>query len=359
MLQSIRFDPVNCELEILDQLLLPEKTQYVKIKGVEDGWSVINKMQVRGAPAIAITASLSLAVEINKDKYEEKKALLSEIEGKLNYLISSRPTAVNLQTASNSLLDLAIRLSRDESTSTEDMKRKFIDATIAMLDKDIQDNKNIGKFGAEAILTHFESLKLPPNCKVQVLTHCNTGSLATAGYGTALGVCRRLHELNRLDRVFLTETRPFFQGSRLTAYEMVHDKIPATLIVDSMVAYLFSKQHISAVVVGADRVSMNGDTANKIGTYQIACLAHIHNVPFYVCAPFTSIDHTKESGESIIIEERPDHETTYIQGKRIAAPGIQVWNPAFDITPAKYITGIITERGVFKCSELKDQLVTS
>lgn len=296
--------------------------------------------QVRGAPAIAITASLSLAVEINKDKYEDKKALLSEIEGKLNYLISSRPTAVNLQTASNSLLDLAIRLSRDETYSTEDMKRKFIDATIAMLDKDIQDNKNIGKFGAEAILTHFESLKLPPNCKVQVLTHCNTGSLATAGYGTALGVCRRLHELQRLDRVFLTETRPFFQGSRLTAYEMVHDKvrrmescnqsalginsrtylnlqIPATLIVDSMVAYLFSKQHISAVVVGADRVSMNGDTANKIGTYQIACLAHIHNVPFYVCAPFTSIDHTKESGESIIIEERPDHETTYIQGEMI------------------------------------------
>lgn len=180
---------------------------------------------MRGAPAIAITASLSLAVEINKDKYEEKKALLSEIEGKLNYLISSRPTAVNLQTASNSLLDLAIRLSRDESASTEDMKRKFIDATIAMLDKDIQDNKNIGKFGAEAILTHFESRKLPPNCKVQVLTHCNTGSLATAGYGTALGVCRRLHELNRLDRVFLTETRPFFQGSRLTAYEMVHDKV--------------------------------------------------------------------------------------------------------------------------------------
>jgi methylthioribose-1-phosphate isomerase len=256
--------------------------------------------------------------------------LLSEIEGKLNYLISSRPTAVNLQTASNSLLELAISLSRDESCTTDDMKRKFIDATIAMLDKDIQDNKNIGKFGAEAILAHHE------NTSVKVLTHCNTGSLATAGYGTALGVVRRLHELKRLDRVFVTETRPYNQGARLTSYEMVQDKvkkvinliecvsmlivlllfkIPATLIVDSMVAYLFSKQHISAVVVGADRVTLNGDTANKIGTYQIACLAHIHNVPFYVCAPFTSIDRSKASGDSIIIEERPDHELTYIGGK--------------------------------------------
>jgi methylthioribose-1-phosphate isomerase len=177
------------------------------------------QFKVRGAPAIAITASLSLAVEIYKDTYEDKKALLSEIEGKLNYLISSRPTAVNLQTASNSLLELAISLSRDESCTTDDMKRKFIDATIAMLDRDIQDNKNIGKFGAEAILAHHE------NTSVKVLTHCNTGSLATAGYGTALGVVRRLHELKRLDRVFVTETRPYNQGARLTSYEMVQDKV--------------------------------------------------------------------------------------------------------------------------------------
>ncbi|CRL06534.1 CLUMA_CG019495, isoform A [Clunio marinus] len=352
VLQSIKFDVEFGLLEILDQLLLPEKTQYIKIKGVEDGWSVINKMQVRGAPAIAIVGSLSLAVEIWKEEFQDKKTLLREIEGKLNYLISARPTAVNMKLAADELLELAIQLSRDETCSTRDMKKNFIDAITMMLDKDIADNKNIGKHGSDAILSNLQSQETT----IKVLTHCNTGSLATAGYGTALGVVRRLHEMKRLDRVYLTETRPYNQGARLTAFEMVHDKVPATLICDSMVAYLFQKKHIQAVLVGADRVAMNGDTANKIGTYQIACLAALHDVPFYVCAPFTSIDSSKSSGDSIVIEERPEHEMTYIAGKRIAAPGISVWNPAFDVTPAKFIRGIITERGVFECSDLKNQL---
>jgi len=352
VLQSIKFNSENCELEILDQLLLPEKTQYIKIKGVEDGWKVINKMQVRGAPAIAIVGSLSLAVEIWHEDFQDKKTLLREIEGKLNYLISARPTAVNLQVATDELLELAIKLSCDNSCSAVDMKKSFIDQIVQMLDRDIQDNKSIGKFGAESILSSLQG-----DAKIKVLTHCNTGSLATAGYGTALGVVRRLHDLNRLDRVYLTETRPYNQGSRLTAFEMVHDKIPASLICDSMVAYLFQKKHISAVLVGADRVTVNGDTANKIGTYQIACLAAQHSVPFYVCAPFTSIDKSRADGSTIVIEERPEHEMTYIAGKRIAAPGINVWNPAFDLTPAKFITGgIITERGVFAVNDLKDQL---
>jgi methylthioribose-1-phosphate isomerase len=257
-----------------------------------------------------------------------------------------------MKQAADELLELAIKLSRDESCTAADMKKAFIDAIVSMLDKDIQDNKNIGKFGADAVLA-----SLPTETgSVKVLTHCNTGSLATAGYGTALGVVRRLHEINRLDRVYLTETRPYNQGARLTAFEMVHDKIPATLVCDSMVAYLFQKKHIGAVLVGADRVALNGDTANKIGTYQIACVAAAHDVPFYVCAPFTSIDPRIASGESIVIEERPEHEMTYIAGKRIAAPGITVWNPAFDVTPARLIKGIITERGVFECSELKSQL---
>ena len=188
-------------------------------------------MQVRGAPAIAIVGSLSLAVEISKDEFQDKKFLLRDIEGKLNYLISARPTAVNMKLAADELLELAIKLSRDENVSTADMKKTFIDSIVFMLDKDIQDNKNIGKFGADEVLASLRG----ESGNVKVLTHCNTGSLATAGYGTALGVVRRLHELNRLDRVYLTETRPYNQGARLTAFEMVHDKIPSTLNCDSMV----------------------------------------------------------------------------------------------------------------------------
>lgn len=181
---------------------------------------------MRGAPAIAIVASLSLAVELWKEEFQDKKTLLREIEGKLNYLISARPTAVNIKIAADELLELAIQLSRDEDCSTIDMKRNFIDATVRMLDRDIADNKNIGRFGAEAVLSNVKS----ETAGMKVLTHCNTGSLATAGYGTALGVVRRLLEMNRLDRVYMTETRPYNQGARLTAFEMVHDKVPATLI---------------------------------------------------------------------------------------------------------------------------------
>lgn len=183
-------------------------------------------LKVRGAPAIAIVGSLSLAVEIWKEEFQDKKTLLREMEGKLNYLISARPTAVNMKLAADELLQHAIQLSRDEACSTVDMKKAFIDNIVSMLDKDIADNKNIGKYGADAVLASLQS----DSGSVKVLTHCNTGSLATAGYGTALGVVRRLHELNRLDRVYLTETRPYNQGARLTAFEMVHDKVPATLI---------------------------------------------------------------------------------------------------------------------------------
>lgn len=179
---------------------------------------------------------------------------MREIEGKLNYLISARPTAVNMKLAADELQETAIQLSKDESLTAADMKKKFIDAIVLMLDKDIVDNRNIGRFGAEAILMNLQG-----EGSVNVLTHCNTGSLATAGYGTALGVVRNLFEKNRLDRVFMTETRPYNQGARLTAFEMVHDKIPATLICDSMVAYLFRKKHINAVLVGADRVAVNGN----------------------------------------------------------------------------------------------------
>ncbi|XP_055906453.1 methylthioribose-1-phosphate isomerase [Eupeodes corollae] len=348
-LQSIKY--ADFKLEILDQLLLPVQSKFISVKGVEDGWKVINKMQVRGAPAIAIVGCLSLAVEIYPEKFDSKKSLRQEIEGKLNYLVSARPTAVNMKIAADELIALANELTKNEQCTVEDMKSRFLAATEAMLEKDIDDNKAIGSNGAAAILKKYSK-----ETSVRVLTHCNTGSLATAGYGTALGVVRKLHELKKLEHVYCTETRPYNQGARLTAFELVHDKLPATLVLDSMVAALLRAKNIGAVVVGADRVAANGDTANKIGTYQIAVVAKHHDVPFYVAAPLTSIDFQIPSGDHIIIEERPDREMTHVGEHRIAAPGINCWNPAFDVTPAALITGIITEVGVYSPTKLKEEI---
>jgi S-methyl-5-thioribose-1-phosphate isomerase len=208
-----------------------------------------------------------------------------------------------------------------------------------MLEKDLADNRAIGAFGAEIF-------KGAPARSLRLLTHCNTGSLATVGYGTALGVIRALQERQQLVHAYATETRPYNQGARLTAFELAFEKIPSTLITDSMVSFLMSREKIDAVVVGADRVVANGDTANKVGTYQLAIAAQYHGVPFYVAAPLTSIDTSLTDGSQIHIEERPAHELTHIFGQRIAAEGIGVWNPSFDVTPAKLISGIITEHGV-------------
>lgn len=349
-LEAIRYH--NGTLEILDQILLPGETKYIPILGVEDGWKAINKMQVRGAPAIAIVGCLSLAVEISKEEFEKKKTLRREVEGKLNYLVSARPTAVNLKIAADELISLVNALDKDDSISAAEMQARFISEIEVMLEKDLADNKAIGQAGCNLILSSVVS-NGNGDYAVRVLTHCNTGSLATAGYGTALGVIRALHAARRLEHVYCTETRPYNQGARLTAYELVHDKIPSTLICDSAVAALMKTRSITAVIVGADRVAANGDTANKIGTYQIAVIAKYHSVPFYVAAPFTSIDFRITSGENILIEERPDREMTHIGKYRIAAPGISCWNPAFDVTPAHLITAIITEKGIFKPSELR------
>ncbi|XP_076379160.1 methylthioribose-1-phosphate isomerase isoform X1 [Megalopta genalis] len=344
-LQAIKWE--NGRLEILDQILLPVISRYVPVKGVEDGWKVINKMQVRGAPAIAIVGCLSLATELMKEEPVDKKCLRQDVEGKLNYLVSARPTAVNMKIAADELIQLVNMLSKDQSVTATEMKERFLKAIEAMLEKDVADNKAIGDFGAQEILKHTSG-----DSPVRILTHCNTGSLATAGYGTALGVIRSLHKKNSLEHAYCSETRPYNQGARLTAYELVYEKIPATLICDDMVAALMKSRNISAVVVGADRVAANGDTANKIGTYQIAIVAKYHNVPFYVAAPRTSIDFSIPSGDHIIIEERPEREMTHVNDQRIAAPGIQCWNPAFDITPASLIKGIITEVGVFRPKDL-------
>nr|XP_050866176.1 methylthioribose-1-phosphate isomerase isoform X2 [Vespula vulgaris] len=303
-LQAIKWK--DGKLEVLDQVLLPAVSKYIVVKGVEDGWKVINKMQVRGAPAIAIVGCLSLSTEVRNEDFIDKKSLRQEVEGKLNYLASARPTAVNIKIAAEELIGLINKLTEDDTVTVQQMKEQCVDCFIK----------------------YFQRLRNDP------YSMCKESKILSA------------------EHVYCTETRPYNQGARLTAYELVNDKIPGTLICDNMVAALMKSRNITAVVVGADRVAANGDTANKIGTYQISIIAKYHNVPFYVAAPRTSIDFAIPSGDHIVIEERPEREMTHINDQRIAASGIQCWNPAFDITPASLITGIITEVGVYKPENL-------
>ncbi|XP_028679183.2 methylthioribose-1-phosphate isomerase [Erpetoichthys calabaricus] len=348
-LEAIRYRAGS--LQILNQLLLPHQTAFESITSVQEGWEAIKSMKVRGAPAIAIVGCLSLAVELKNGPQRERDELVTFVCDSLNHLVTARPTAVNMSKAAAELAEFVVQQSKEDNVSTQTLQESVIGWIEEMLEKDVSDNKKIGNFGAQHILSGISQ------GKVTILTHCNTGSLATAGYGTALGVVRSLHSMGRLARVFCTETRPYNQGARLTAYELVFEEIPATLITDSMVSIAMKEKGISAVVVGADRVVANGDTANKVGTYQLAIGAKHHKIPFYVAAPSTSCDLSLESGREIVIEERPAQELTDINGARIAAPGIDVWNPAFDVTPHELITGgIITELGVFLPSELQAAL---
>ncbi|KAL4879835.1 Methylthioribose-1-phosphate isomerase [Aspergillus karnatakaensis] len=363
VLEAIRYN--GGKLSIIDQLQLPFVEHYFDITTSEGGWQAIKRMQVRGAPAIAIVAALSLAAELQALATHNKLPSSAEDVGayiieKLDYLVSSRPTAVNLSDAARKLKTIVSAASQRNGSTALEVANAYIHAAEAMQAKDLEDNMNIGKHGAEWILANALS---PAQNKATVLTHCNTGSLATSGYGTALGVVRSLKSNDTLRYAYCTETRPYNQGSRLTAFELVHDNIPATLITDSMAAALLSKageNAVNAIIVGADRVAANGDTANKIGTYGLAVLARYHGVKFLVAAPLTTIDLATESGNSIVIEERPSSEVTTIKGSqednvtgdtklgtvRIAAEGINVWNPAFDVTPSILIDGIVTEKGV-------------
>ncbi|KAL1808925.1 hypothetical protein ACET3Z_025915 [Daucus carota] len=348
-LQSIRYKR-GC-LQLLDQRRLPLETLYLDIHGATDGWEAIRDMVVRGAPAIAIAAALSLAVEVSNLKAFNGSAAdaASFLSNKLDYLVSSRPTAVNLSDAATKLKEIVMKAASSASEAKA-VFQAYIEASEIMLEDDVASNKAIGSYGASFIVQHLKDSK-----KVSVLTHCNTGSLATAGYGTALGVIRSLHADGLLESAYCTETRPFNQGSRLTAFELVHDNIPATLIADSAAAALMKAGRVNAVIVGADRVAANGDTANKIGTYSLALGAKHHNIPFYVAAPLTSIDLSLASGQDIVIEERSSKELLNSRGglgEQVAASGISVWNPAFDITPANLISGIITEKGVITKTKL-------
>jgi S-methyl-5-thioribose-1-phosphate isomerase len=362
------------KLQVLDQLLIPEQKVYIPITDVEAAWTVIRTMQIRGAPLIAIVATLGLAVDVvsektskelgscsNDDGGEEDQKMLLLIKKKVDYLRTSRPTAVNLFNAMDGLMDACTKAVSEKhkgGTSKPSTKDVLVQTVISygenMLRLDVLTNQAIGAHGAEVILADKKQKSNNEDYSggVHVLTICNTGSLATAGYGTALGVVRSLIERGQLASVTALETRPYNQGSRLTAFEMVEENMPnATLITDSMVAAYMNrggKNSIDAVVVGADRICANGDTANKIGTLQLAILAKYHDVPFYVAAPFTTLDMTLNCGSSIEIEERPPSE--FIESSR-APTTIRVWNPSFDVTPAALITGgIITEHGVIKKS---------
>ncbi|KAF8937846.1 S-methyl-5-thioribose-1-phosphate isomerase [Dissophora ornata] len=374
-LQAIKYQ--RGSLEILDQLLLPHESVYIHIASLAEGHDAIKTMKVRGAPAIAIVAALSLAVVLvqpaSQPELTTAQKAVGFVETSLEYLKTSRPTAVNLFDAAHKLA-AGVRLAAQEKKDAtgQDIVDKYLELAERMLEEDVKDNMNIGKFGAEFILKVWKG-----GNDLRVITHCNTGSLATAGYGTALGIIRALSGQQKLTHAYCTETRPYNQGSRLTAYELVYEKIPSTLITDSMVSALLAQNSdkIAAIVVGADRVAANGDTANKIGTYQLAIAACYHNVPFIVAAPSTSVDLNIASGKEIHIEVRPAVEVTTLRGPVVdvgsitkessevqfknteegtvltetiagAARGIGVWNPSFDVTPAELISAIVTEKGV-------------
>lgn len=284
---------------------------------------------------------------MKRHSFQDRGSFVKYLHEKCEYLCTARPTAVNMKRECDRLLAYLVTKEMVIEPETDHIIKQITQYIYNLLSEDISVNKSIGHHGAQHLLNTIGCER-----KVNILTHCNTGSLATAGYGTALGVVRSLQSMDKLDTIYCTETRPFNQGARLTAFEIVEEKMNGTLICDSMVAYLMAKKRIDAVIVGADRVVANGDTANKIGTYSIAVIAKHHNVPFYVASPISTIDTSLSDGSLIPIEERSASEMNSIAGIPIAPAGIKCWNPAFDVTPATLITGIMTEMGVVEPQHL-------
>lgn len=333
-IQWIKENNLNVS-RMVDQTLFPYEYKYVDIKTGQQMYDAIQTMIVRGAPAIGISGAHGVALyalELQKENLS-KEEFLSKLSEKAKYLASSRPTAVNLQWA----VDKQMELAKKSTSAVDIIVQELIENGIKLENEDIAINKKMGDFGA-AVVTKGAT----------ILTHCNAGALATVGYGTALGVVRSAFANDNTIQVFSDETRPRQQGSRITTLELVMDKIPVTMITDGMCSYFMKKGMIDMVVVGADRIAANGDTANKIGTYTVAIAAKYHNIPFYIAAPLSTIDTSIKSGDEIIIEERDHEEVTHINGKRVCAEGTKVINPGFDVTPHELITGIITEVGILK-----------
>jgi methylthioribose-1-phosphate isomerase len=319
-------------LKILDQSRLPWEEVYLELSSYEEVAQAIKEMKVRGAPMIGVIAAYGVALGAQRLKAGSKEGFLAELQHITQALASTRPTAVNLFRAIQRM-ELVAQTAKDipriKAALVTEAERIHADEERA--------TRQISHFGAELIQNGST-----------ILTHCNTGVLATAGYGTALGVIKAAKEQRKRIRVLATETRPLLQGARLTAWELRQEDVPFTLITDSMAGHFISKGEVSCVIVGADRIAANGDVANKIGTYTLAVLARENGIPFYAAAPTSSIDLSLPSGEQIPIEERNPREVTHIQGVPIAPEGVAVANPAFDVTPHRYISAIITERGIVK-----------
>lgn len=314
---------------MIDQTRLPKEEVYVTCTTYDEVAEAIRSMVIRGAPAIGVAAAMGVAIGVLKSDGKDFRGDLDRI---CDTLAKTRPTAVNLFWAIDRMKRLALSL---EGQPLADIQQRLVDESKRVREEDIEINRSIGRHGAPLV----------PDGK-SVLTHCNAGALATAGYGTALGVIRAAVEAGKKIAVLADETRPFLQGARLTAWELQQDSIPTTLITDNMAGHFLRSGRIGCVVVGADRIAANGDVANKIGTYSVAVLAKENGIPFYVAAPISTLDLTLTNGDQIPIEERAASEVTHVFGVAVAPEGIAVFNPAFDVTPNRYVTGIITEHGV-------------
>ena len=318
-------------LMLLDQRLLPHEEVYLRLADEEAVASAIRDMAVRGAPAIGVAAAFGIALGVRRSA-DEGDALRGDFARMATLMRGTRPTAVNLFWAVDRM---ARRFDLEAPRGGRAVREALLEEALAIQREDLLACRRLGDLGAEL---------LPPGARL--ITHCNAGALATAGYGTALGVIRSAARQGKVQRVYADETRPYLQGARLTAWELMRDGIPTTLIADNAAGHLIARGEVDAVVVGADRIAANGDVANKIGTYTLAVLAREHGLPFYVAAPVSTIDLGTPSGDTIPIEERPADEVTHHGGRRLAPAGVAVRNPAFDVTPHRFVTAIICERGV-------------
>ncbi len=331
-IRTIEWTPEGVVL--IDQRLLPQREEYRLCRNYSEVAEAIRSMVVRGAPAIGVAAAMGIALGIRQSVAADVARLQEEFGRIADTLAATRPTAVNLFWAIDRMRAVFHGLVQ-EGADVPAIQQRLEEEAKKIKEEDIEANKKLGNYGAVLI----------PSGRT-VMTICNAGALATAGYGTALGVIRSAIQQGKQIDVMALETRPFLQGARLTAWELQKDRIPTTLVTDNMAGYFLHSGRIGCVVVGADRIAANGDVANKIGTYTVAVLAKENGVPFYVAAPLSTVDWKIPSGESIPIEQRPGTEVTQIQGVPIAPPGIAVSNPAFDVTPNRYISAIITERGI-------------
>src|ERR1700723_2504947 len=334
MIPTLEWLPTG--VNFLDQTKLPLEETYVLATDYKQVATVIRDMIVRGAPAIGVSAAMGMAIGIKRSSATTLPELTAEVAVIAKTLAETRPTAVNLFWGIDEIRNLYNTLAA-KNTPLSEIKSAVVAKARRMYDEDIAACKQMGPNGAHL---------LPK--EGTVLTHCNAGALATCGYGSALGVIRSAVERGHKIDVFADETRPFLQGARLTAWELMKDNIPTTVLCDNMAAHLMSKGRIQAVIVGADRIAANGDVANKIGTYGVSILAREHGIPFYVAAPWSTLDLQTATGASIPIEQRDAREVTHSNGKQMTPTGVAIENPAFDVTPAKYVTAIITERGVLR-----------